>query len=61
MRTWALIRGLCAEKKLMVFASGYADLVDEATRCFGWDIKPGYVRLATRSKGRLLNKPKLDG
>ncbi len=34
-----VIRG-CVPKKLMVFASGYAELVDEA-QCFGWDIKPG--------------------
>lgn len=34
-----VIRG-CVPKKLMVFASGYEKMVDEA-RCFGWDIKPG--------------------
>ena len=30
----------CVPKKLMVFASGYADVVDEA-KCFGWDLKAG--------------------
>ncbi|WP_411974833.1 glutathione-disulfide reductase [Sulfitobacter faviae] len=34
-----VIRG-CVPKKLMVFASGYADVVDEA-KCFGWDLKAG--------------------
>ncbi len=34
-----VIRG-CVPKKLMVFASEYAGLVDEA-QCYGWDIKPG--------------------
>ena len=34
-----VIRG-CVPKKLMVFASEYADLVDDA-RSFGWDIAPG--------------------
>ncbi len=34
-----VIRG-CVPKKLMVFASGYSQLVDEA-QCYGWDIKPG--------------------
>lgn len=34
-----VIRG-CVPKKLMVFASGYDRMVDEAT-CYGWDIKPG--------------------
>ena len=34
-----MIRG-CVPKKLMVFASGYADVVDEA-KCFGWDLKAG--------------------
>ena len=34
-----VIRG-CVPKKLMVFASGYADVVDEA-KCFGWDLKSG--------------------
>ncbi len=34
-----VIRG-CVPKKLMVFASEYAELVDEA-KCYGWDIKPG--------------------
>jgi glutathione reductase (NADPH) len=34
-----VIRG-CVPKKLMVFASGYADVVEEA-KCFGWDLKAG--------------------
>ncbi|QFT60447.1 Glutathione amide reductase [Sulfitobacter sp. THAF37] len=34
-----VIRG-CVPKKLMVFASGYSDVVDEA-KCFGWDLKQG--------------------
>ncbi|MFD2738465.1 FAD-dependent oxidoreductase [Sulfitobacter aestuarii] len=34
-----VIRG-CVPKKLMVFASGYADVVDEA-KCYGWDLKAG--------------------
>ncbi|NUH66109.1 glutathione-disulfide reductase [Sulfitobacter sp. S0837] len=34
-----VIRG-CVPKKLMVFASGYADVVDEAKH-FGWDLKTG--------------------
>lgn len=34
-----VIRG-CVPKKLMVFASGYSDVVDEA-KCFGWDLKAG--------------------
>ena len=34
-----VIRG-CVPKKLMVFASGYADLVDEA-KCYGWDLTQG--------------------
>jgi glutathione reductase (NADPH) len=34
-----VIRG-CVPKKLMVFASGYADMVEEA-KCYGWDMKHG--------------------
>ena len=34
-----VIRG-CVPKKLMVFASGYRKVVEEAS-CFGWDLKPG--------------------
>ncbi len=34
-----VIRG-CVPKKLMVFASGYANIVDEA-QCYGWDHKAG--------------------
>lgn len=34
-----VIRG-CVPKKLMVFASGYSDVVDEA-KCYGWDLKQG--------------------
>ena len=34
-----VIRG-CVPKKLMVFASGYAEMVDEA-QFFGWNIKHG--------------------
>lgn len=34
-----VIRG-CVPKKLMVFASEYADMVDDA-RSYGWDIAPG--------------------
>jgi len=43
--------GLCAEK-VMVLLSGYAELVDEAPQCFGWDITALYVRLA-RVQSRL--------
>lgn len=34
-----VIRG-CVPKKLMVFASGYSEVVDEA-RAYGWDLKDG--------------------
>jgi glutathione reductase (NADPH) len=34
-----VIRG-CVPKKLMVFASGYSGMVDEA-QAYGWDIQPG--------------------
>jgi len=34
-----VIRG-CVPKKLMVFASGYVNVVDEA-KCYGWDLKKG--------------------
>ncbi len=34
-----VIRG-CVPKKLMVFASGYSSMVDEA-QAYGWDIQPG--------------------
>ena len=34
-----VIRG-CVPKKLMVFASGYAEVVDDA-KCFGWDLTAG--------------------
>ncbi len=34
-----VIRG-CVPKKLMVFASEYADMVEDA-RAYGWDIRPG--------------------
>ena len=34
-----VIRG-CVPKKLMVFASEYADMVEDA-RSYGWDIQPG--------------------
>ncbi|OAN79880.1 glutathione-disulfide reductase [Sulfitobacter sp. EhC04] len=34
-----VIRG-CVPKKLMVFASGYSEVVDEA-KCYGWDLKQG--------------------
>ncbi|MFT7136734.1 MAG: glutathione reductase (NADPH), partial [Akkermansiaceae bacterium] len=34
-----VIRG-CVPKKLMVFASGYSGMADEA-QAYGWDIKPG--------------------
>ncbi|KAJ01574.1 FAD-dependent oxidoreductase [Sulfitobacter mediterraneus] len=34
-----VIRG-CVPKKLMVFASGYANVVDEA-KCYGWDLTEG--------------------
>ncbi|MDO6796801.1 glutathione-disulfide reductase [Shimia thalassica] len=34
-----VIRG-CVPKKLMVFASEYSDMVDDA-QAYGWDIKPG--------------------
>jgi glutathione reductase (NADPH) len=34
-----VIRG-CVPKKLMVFASGYSEVVDEA-KCYGWDLKEG--------------------
>ncbi len=34
-----VIRG-CVPKKLMVFASSYSDVVEEA-RCYGWDLRQG--------------------
>jgi len=34
-----VIRG-CVPKKLMVFASGYSEVVEEA-KCYGWDLKEG--------------------
>jgi len=44
-----VIRG-CVPKKLMVFASGYGGMVEEAN-AYGWDIKPGaFDWTAFRSK-----------
>ena len=42
-----VIRG-CVPKKLMVFASGFPDAIDEP-RAYGWDVPAARLRLAALS------------